>query len=182
MDDDRENSGEAFLSRWSRVKREAKERPAGVRKDTSPIVDPKAPPPELPPVEKLTMDSDFHDFFHPKVEEDLRRSALKKLFSDPHFNVMDGLDVYIDDYSKPSPMPAAMLAQLRQAQKIIEWAQEKKDDDKTKAAGLPAENVQQLGDQPVPQDIAQAIPVVERQQEAGQDAAPSTAPARKIRS
>ncbi|MEK7875617.1 MAG: DUF3306 domain-containing protein, partial [Pseudomonadota bacterium] len=38
------------------------------------------------------------------------------------FNVMDGLDVYIDDYSKSEPIPAAMMAQLRQAQKILEWA------------------------------------------------------------
>ena len=30
---------------------------------------------------------------------------MKKLFSDPHFNVMDGLDTYIDDYGKPDPIP-----------------------------------------------------------------------------
>ncbi len=82
----------------------------------------KTPPPELPPVEKLTFDSDYRAFFHPKVSEDTRRAALKKLFSDPRFNVMDGLDVYIDDYSKTEPIPPAMLAGLRQAQKILEWA------------------------------------------------------------
>ena len=60
----------------------------------------------------------------PKVGEDVRRAALKKLFSDPHFNVMDGLDVYIDDYSKTEPIPAAMLAGLRQAQNIFQWAKE----------------------------------------------------------
>jgi len=52
----------------------------------------------------------------------VRRAALKKLFSDPRFNVMDGLDVYVDDYSKSEPIPPAMLAGLRQAQKILEWA------------------------------------------------------------
>ena len=41
--------------------------------------------------------------------EDVRRAALKKLFSDPRFNVMDGLDVYIDDYSKTEPIPPEML-------------------------------------------------------------------------
>lgn len=35
-----------------------------------------------------------------KGEESVKRAALKKLFSDPRFNVMDGLDVDIDDYSK----------------------------------------------------------------------------------
>ena len=42
-------------------------------------------------------------------------SALKKLFADPHFNRMDGLDIYIDDYTKPDPMPRAMLARLNQS-------------------------------------------------------------------
>ena len=40
---------------------------------------------------------------------------MKKLFADPHFNVMDGLDTYIDDYAKPDPIPPAMLRQLASA-------------------------------------------------------------------
>lgn len=135
---------EEFLSRWSRLKRQATETPAApAPAPAAPAADAKAAP-ELPPVEELTMDSDFRGFFHPKVSEDLRRTALKKLFSDPHFNVMDGLDTYIDDYSKSDPLPAAMLAQLKQAQKIIEWAKEKKEDVQegtvAGAAALPAEN------------------------------------------
>ena len=112
---------EQFLARWSRLKQEAQDQPPQERAPEM-AVDPKAPPPELPPVEKLTFDSDYRAFFHPKVDEDVRRAALKKLFSDPRFNVMDGLDVYIDDYSKTEPIPPAMMAGLRQAQKILEWA------------------------------------------------------------
>lgn len=115
---------EKFLSRWSRLKRQARETPASPAPATPDAKATEAAP-ELPPVEDLGMDSDYRGFFHPKVNEDLRRTALKKLFSDPHFNVMDGLDTYIDDYSKPDPLPAAMLAQLKQAQKIIEWANDK---------------------------------------------------------
>ena len=113
--------GEPFLNRWSRLKQETQDPPP---QDKAPekAVDPKAAPPELPPLDKLTLDSDYRAFFHPKVGEDVRRAALKKLFSDPRFNVMDGLDVYIDDYSKTEPIPPAMLAGLRQAQKILEWA------------------------------------------------------------
>jgi hypothetical protein len=37
------------------------------------------------------------------------------------------LDVYIDDYSKSEPIPAAMLAGLKQAQRIINWANDKDD-------------------------------------------------------
>ena len=40
---------------------------------------------------------------------------MKKLFADPHFNVMDGLDTYIDDYGKPDPIPQSMLRQLDQS-------------------------------------------------------------------
>ena len=40
---------------------------------------------------------------------------MKKLFADPHFNVMDGLDTYIDDYGKPDPIPLAMLRQMNQS-------------------------------------------------------------------
>ena len=130
----RDDDGETFFGRWSRVKSEARK-----SAEVPPAAPPEAPsiappsqagaaeaPPELPPIEKLTLDSDFSGFFHPKVDEDLRRRALRKLFSDPHFNVMDGLDVYIDDYSKTEPIPAAMLASLKQAQRILEWAADKK--------------------------------------------------------
>lgn len=126
---------EEFLARWSRLKQEAKEPPQPAPPAPQPLQKADSPPPELPPLEKLTLESDYRGFFHPKVDESLRRAALKKLFADPHFNVMDGLDVYIDDYSKSDPLPAAMLAQLRQAQKILEWAREKKDDAKPVAAG-----------------------------------------------
>ena len=47
------------------------------------------PAPTLPRVESLTPESDFRDFMHPKVDDALRRVALKKMFGDPHFNVPD---------------------------------------------------------------------------------------------
>jgi hypothetical protein len=127
---------EAFLARWSRLKQEARDEPPEKAPEQS--VDPKAPPPELPPVDKLSIDSDFRGFFHPKVGEDVRRSALKKLFSDPRFNVMDGLDVYIDDYSKTEPIPPEMMAGLRQAQNILRWAKEDTEERERKEKELQA--------------------------------------------
>jgi hypothetical protein len=79
----------------------------------------EAPAP-LPPVESLTPESDFVPFMRPDVAEGLRRAALRKLFSDPHFNVMDGLDVYIDDYSKPDPLGADLIKRLAQARYILD--------------------------------------------------------------
>ncbi|WP_443112115.1 DUF3306 domain-containing protein [Aquabacterium sp. OR-4] len=58
---------------------------------------------------------DYSRFVARGVQPEVKNAALKKLFSDPHFNVMDGLDIYIDDYGKPDPLPAAMLRQMVQS-------------------------------------------------------------------
>jgi len=73
----------------------------------------------LPSVDSLTFESDYSPFFRQEVPDSLRRAAVKKLFADPHFNIMDGLDTYIDDYSKPDPIPPAMLAALNQARGFL---------------------------------------------------------------
>ena len=122
-----EGSQEPFLSRWSRRKDEARQVPQQTVPERA-TPDPNAPAPELPPVDQLTFESDYGAFLHPKVDEDVRRAALKKLFSDPRFNVMDGLDVYIDDYSKTEPIPPEMLAGLKQAQNILRWAKEDEEE------------------------------------------------------
>src|SRR5450830_1342356 len=76
-----------------------------------------AEPPEkialtLDDVKRLTQDSDFKPFMARDVGPEVRNAAMKKLFADPHFNVMDGLDIYIDDYSKADPIPESMLRQM----------------------------------------------------------------------
>ena len=74
----------------------------------------------LPPVESLTIDSDFSPFLQPKVDAALKRQALKQLFRDPHFNVMDGLDIYIGDYSQPDPISPEIVRQMVQARYIFD--------------------------------------------------------------
>jgi Protein of unknown function (DUF3306) len=44
---------------------------------------------------------------------------LKKLLHDPRFNVMDGLDTYIADYSKPDPIEPEIVKQLMQARYLF---------------------------------------------------------------
>ena len=81
--------------------------------------DPAAEPPKLPTlsdVEQLTPDSDFSTFMTQGVSPEVRNAAMKKLFTDPHYNVMDGLDIYIGDYNTPDPLPAGMLAKMVGAQ------------------------------------------------------------------
>jgi len=118
---------QSFLRRWSRLKRQA-----AVETEVP------APPPDLPPVESLNFDSDFGAFMHAEVDASVRRAALKALFRDPRFNVMDGLDVYIDDYSKADPIPQAMLAQLDHARTTLFGPRTGEETEPEKDAGTPA--------------------------------------------
>ena len=127
-----EEDKEEFLSRWSRRKLEARradsEDAPAAPPDASAASAPAEPsgagenaaPVSLPTIDELRgLESEYRDFLRPGVDETLRRSALKKLFRDPHFNVMDGLDTYIDDYAKADPIPEAMLKALNHARGLL---------------------------------------------------------------
>ena len=112
---DRENDapkdpGEGRLSRWSRLKTQARaeqnvseltespadgEVPAGDEPGERPFA-----LEDLPDIETLDKDSDFTPFLHIDVPDQLRRLALKKLWaSNPVFADLDGLNDYDEDYS-----------------------------------------------------------------------------------
>lgn len=138
------DEGGGFLARWARRKSQARsgvvepDRPApppaavaspAPETPAAPPTPPEAtlaaappagdaqrpPPPTLDDVAALTPDADFGRFVARDVDPGVRNAAMKKLFSDPHYNVMDGLDVYIDDYGKPDPIPRSMLRSLAQS-------------------------------------------------------------------
>lgn len=137
MNDER---SDGFLGRWSR--RKAQARTGQPLAEPDPVVapdaaadaaleshlpaapvdpapapaEPEAPALTMDDVNALTIDSDFRPFVARSVAPELRNAAFKKLFADPHFNVMDGLDIYIDDYTQPDPLPASMLRQMASAQ------------------------------------------------------------------
>jgi len=139
--DDKEN----FASRWSRRKIEARktaEKPA----ETQPPAE-RAPaaaavantgaaaaptdasaPRELPPLESLKgLASEYTEFLKPGVGENLRRSALKKLFSDPHFENFERFEAYCEDFTQGEPIPLAMLKTLEHAKGLLFDDEEKKD-------------------------------------------------------
>ena len=143
------DEGDSFFSRWSR--RKAQERagmavpaeapvtvakapaapPVGAPAAPAPpavATEPAPPPPTLEDTQALTPASDFSRFVAKDVSPEVRNAAVKKLFADPHFNVMDGLDIYIDDYSKPSPLSAADMAKMVSAQflKLVDDPEEHK--------------------------------------------------------
>lgn len=132
------DAADGFLSRWSRRKAAVKDgrlspdeplptAPAALAE--APAVAPALPAdpaadaeaaaaeslPTLDDVAALRPGDEVSRFVARGVDEDVKRAAVKKLFTDPHYNVMDGLDIYIDDYSQPDPIPMAMLRQLNQA-------------------------------------------------------------------
>lgn len=116
---------EAFLSRWSRLKREEEERkpepPAKPEDETAPA---------LPPLDQVTPQSDFAPFMHPKVADALRRVALKKLFADPRFNVPDLNEAFSGDWTGGEPISEELLKTLNQARTVLfreEEEQKKKD-------------------------------------------------------
>ena len=82
----------------------------------------------LDDVKLLTKDSDFKPFMGKTVGPDVRNAAMKKLFEDPHFNVMDGLDIYIDDYSISEPIPESMLRQMVSAKFLNLFEDDEKDE------------------------------------------------------
>ena len=121
---------DGFLSRWSRRKLGEDIEPekksgelTNQKLGTSPEIKQQsteiedAPPPaSLEDVEKIDRFApDFSAFMQPGVDPAVQQAAMKKMFSDPHFNIMDGLDIYIDDYSKPDPIPLEMLKRMVQS-------------------------------------------------------------------
>jgi hypothetical protein len=128
---------DGFLSRWARRKEQVRRGEAPAETAPPPPVpvppvapvpptaaaaaapDPAAPPPPtLEDVAALTRDADFSRFVAPGVGDDVKRAAMKKLFSDPHFNIMDGLDTYIEDYNTPDPLPASWLRRMAQSKAL----------------------------------------------------------------
>ena len=125
---------DSFLGRWARRKAQARsgaplppEPESALSAPVSPLAPPAAstgpagpvvppvpapPPPTLQEAQQLTPASDFRPFVARAVAPEVRNAAFKQLFTDPHFNVMDGLDIYIDDYSKPDPLPLAVAREL----------------------------------------------------------------------
>ena len=174
------DDGEKFVSRWSRLKKAARaeEKPAEPGPAAAPAATlaaaaPAANPPAaaatpsgaetpLPPVESLKgLASDYTDFLKPGVDENLKRSALKKLFSDPHFEAFERFEAYCEDYTKGEPIPAAMLRTLEHAKGLL-FDEEKKDTPKDTPVAVDkpaAESLPEPAGETEPQIQAEVPPV-----------------------
>jgi len=167
-----------FLGRWARRKEEARQGKVLDEPAVAPVPAPAAPlapvaptqaepiaqaplpdadPPKAPTLDDarlLTRDSDFKPFMAGNVSPEVRNAAMKKLFADPHFNVMDGLDTYIDDYSKFEPIPESMLRQMASAKFLKLFDDE--DEDKKAAAQDAAAPPRESMNNPTDETVAQS--------------------------
>ena len=176
---------DGFLGRWSKRKQQAREAEAqpeqpDPRALATPLPLPEegavslagnASPPEAgahgeadaPPAltladtESLTLASDFKPFLAQNVAPEVKNAAFKKLFADPHFNVMDRLDIYIDDYSIPSPLPESVLRKMVSAKFLNLFEDEEAAPEQVAGAGAAAREETPHDEVPVP-DVAQSEP------------------------
>lgn len=162
-----DDTSSGFFSRWSRRKADVREGrpldepissplaasiPVSARADASvrtvsqseqPLEQAARPLPTMADAQQLTPESDFSGFMAKDVTPDVKNMAMKKLFTDPHFNVMDGMDVYIDDFTQPDPLPMAMLRQMASAKAMNLF-----EDELTE----PPQTMQAPQDAPLPSD------------------------------
>ncbi|CAO3376001.1 DUF3306 domain-containing protein [Azospirillum argentinense] len=152
---------ESFLSRWSRLKRQpaapapepveptpaeeplaqlpvdAATEPAGIDPEAAPDAD--DPLRDLPPVEELTLESDFTPFLRAEVPDDLHRQALRKLWtSDPVFANDDGLKDYADDYASLFTGSSPVKTLYRVGKGFLDAAEEAAEKAEQEAGGTAA--------------------------------------------
>lgn len=198
---------EGFLSRWSRRKRDAVERPVAEVAPDAPLAEgtlpealpeaqaedqqspgraacpipevPEIDPASLPPVESLTIESDFAQFLRPGVPTLLRNAALRRMWSlDPAIRDFIGPVDYQWDFNTPGGLPFGFSNELvGDVSKLLAQAigkiEELAPDDAPEQAQAEAEPPEPVPDAaPVPEDHMPALVA----QGAGEDAAKAETP------
>ena len=137
----------SFLQRWSKRKAQvaAEEQSKPENKIVAEIQDAPEKPSEqpskqeltdadMPPLDTLDEHSDYSVFFSPKVSEELRRRALRKLFHNPAYNITDGLDDYAGDYTQFAKLGNVITQDMRYIAEVeARRALEKVETDQAKA-------------------------------------------------
>lgn len=140
---DKQEPATGFMQRWSRRKIDAKseisedsleEKNPATTISTETVVDDYKieeykTDADMPPLERLTEESDFSGFLSPRVSEKLRKQALRKLFHLPFMNVVDGLDDYAEDYSSFAPLGDIIPQEMK---RMLEREKAKEQEDHEK--------------------------------------------------
>lgn len=129
------NEGEGFYQRWSDRKL-ASQQPLVAEEQ---VVEESQPSDEdMPPVDSLNEESDYSGFLSPKVSEQLRQLALRKLFHSTAFNVCDGLDDYAEDFTQFEALGDVITADLRHQMELEE--ERKKEQELAESEDLSAQD------------------------------------------
>ena len=75
---------------------------------------------DMPDVESMDEDSDYSGFMSEGVSEELRKLALRKLFSGAGFNIRDGLDDYDDDFRSFAALGDIITSDMKHQMEVQE--------------------------------------------------------------
>lgn len=92
--------------------------------DTEPVVtepaDQQLTDADMPALDSINDQSDVSGFFSPKVSAELRRLALRRLFSQPSYNIRDGLNDYDEDFTYFEPLGDIVTSDMRHQIELAE--------------------------------------------------------------
>ena len=109
---------------------------------------------DMPPLESLTADSDFTPFMSPGVSDGLRRLALRKLFSQPDFNITDGLNDYDEDYTQFAGLGNVITHEMK---RMLAREQEQKQEEGAQPAQVRDTETLSTGDESPPEMPARQV-------------------------
>lgn len=125
------DESEGLVSRWSRRKTEQRavadentvssEMPTDELRKVDQASEHSSKQPtdaDMPPLDSLGEESDYSGFMSPKVSEELRTLALRKLFHLPQFNVTDGLNDYDEDYTRFAKLGNVITHEMRRLREL----------------------------------------------------------------
>ncbi len=117
-----EEAEASFLSRWSRRKQAIArgETPAEPPPPSVAAAPAAQPEPALPDPLTLGMADDFSAFLRDKVPPALKHKAMQHLFSHPHFNELDMMDVYMEDFNLVPNLEPASMDLVRHAKAVLD--------------------------------------------------------------
>ncbi len=169
---------ESFLHRWRRLKAEAvedvepppdapgHEEASAKRQEAAPEPSsyPRSAEPEavesdepkgdedMPSFDTIDQGGSVADFFSPRVSQELRRAALRRLFAQSELPVMDELDDYAGDYTKFTEMGGLVTNEMRHRIEVARQRLAKRVEERLAAS---ADSESEDG-QPEPRTIAVA--------------------------
>ncbi len=103
---------------------------------------------DMPSLDTLSDSSDYSGFFSQGVSPELRKQALRHLFSHAVFNQRDGLNDYDEDYTTFEPLGDTITSDMRwhQARKERELAEQQAEEEKLRQAELASQEQESLAD------------------------------------